>query len=113
MDCIFCNIAAGNIPATIIYQDERVIAFHDVSPQAPHHILIIPRKHIATLNDLAIDDTIVAGHLLQTASKIAKTLNIADSGYRVLMNCNEDAGQTVFHIHLHLLGGKPLPWPTD
>lgn len=111
MDCIFCRIIAGQIPAAIIYEDELVVALNDLHPQAPHHKLIIPRKHIATLNDLTADDTIVAGHLLQTASKIAKELDIADSGYRVVMNCNEGAGQTVFHIHLHLLGGRAMSWP--
>jgi len=111
MECIFCNIAAGKIPAAIIYQDELVVAFNDLQPQTPHHKLIIPRKHIATLNDLTADDTIIAGHLLQTASRIASELNMADSGYRVVMNCNENGGQTVFHIHLHLLGGRPLSWP--
>lgn len=111
MDCIFCSIAAGKIPATIIYQDELVVAFNDLSPQAPHHKLIIPRKHIATLNDLTPDDTTITGHLLQTAAKLAKELNIAEDGYRVVMNCNQDGGQTVFHIHMHLLGGRVMTWP--
>jgi histidine triad (HIT) family protein len=110
-DCLFCKIIAGDIPAKIIYQDEHVIAFDDIHPQAPHHKLIIPRKHIATLNDLDTDDTHLAGHLLQTAKKIAKQLEIADDGYRVVMNCNAGAGQLVFHIHLHLLGGRSLTWP--
>lgn len=111
MDCIFCNIAAGITPASVIYQDEQVIAFNDLRPQAPHHKLIIPRKHIATLNDLTPDDNIVAGQLLQTASKIAKELGFAEAGYRVVMNCNADGGQEVFHIHLHLLAGRAFSWP--
>lgn len=109
MNCIFCDIVAGNIPATLIYQDELVIAFDDISPQAPQHKLIIPRKHLATLNDLQPEDTQLAGHMIQTAQRLAKELNIAQSGYRIIMNCNADGGQIVFHIHLHLLGGKPLP----
>ncbi|CAM4465065.1 MAG: Purine nucleoside phosphoramidase [Legionellaceae bacterium] len=111
MDCLFCQIAARKIPASIIYEDELTVAFDDLQPKAPHHKLIIPRKHIATLNDIGPDDTIIVGQLLQTASKIAKELFIAEPGYRIVMNCNQDAGQAVFHIHLHLLGGRTLTWP--
>lgn len=111
MNCIFCQIAEGQIPTELIYQDEQVVAFNDLHPQAPHHILIIPRKHIATLNDITEEDTELLGHLFQTAKHIAKNLNIAESGYRVVMNCNKGAGQAVYHIHLHLLGGRQMHWP--
>lgn len=104
-DCIFCKIARGEIPATLIYQDDQVIAFPDITPKAPQHVLIIPRRHIPTLNDLTDDDTLLVGRLMQIAKKLASQLGIAEAGYRVLMNCNEGGGQAVFHIHLHLLGG--------
>lgn len=110
-DCLFCKIVSAEIPAKIIYQDEHVIAFDDIHPQAPQHKLIIPRKHIATLNDIDVDDTWLMGHLLQTAQHLAKQLETADVGYRVVMNCNKAAGQLVYHIHLHLLGGRSLTWP--
>ncbi len=110
-DCLFCKIAAGDIPANIIYQDDQVIAFDDIHPRAPQHKLIIPRKHIPTLNDLLPEDTAVAGHLLLTAQQLAKELGIAEAGYRVVMNCNAAAGQLVYHVHLHLLGGRSLTWP--
>ncbi len=111
MDCLFCRIIAGEIPAKIIYQDEKVIALDDINPQAPCHKLIIPRNHIATLNDLSPIDHGLIGHMAQTAQKIAGELGIAEHGYRVVMNCNAGAGQTVFHIHLHLLGGRQMTWP--
>jgi histidine triad (HIT) family protein len=111
MDCLFCNIIAGTIPANIIYQDDKVIALDDINPQAPYHKLIIPRKHIATLNDTTTDDNALIGHMAQTAKIIANDCGIADSGYRTVMNCNAGAGQTVFHIHLHLLGGRHMTWP--
>ena len=110
-DCLFCKIASGEVPAKIIHQDELVVAFDDIGPQAPHHKIIIPRKHIATLNDLTTEDTQLIGHMVQTAGSLAKTLNIADKGYRVVMNCNSGGGQTVYHIHLHLLGGRQMIWP--
>lgn len=111
MDCLFCKIINKEIPAEIIYEDEHVIAFNDISPQAPTHALIIPRKHIATLNDISAEDTEVVGHMVKTAATIAKQLGIDESGYRTVFNCNSDGGQTVYHIHLHLLGGKPMGWP--
>ncbi len=111
MDCLFCKIANGSLPTKIIFQDNEVLVFDDINPKAPHHKLIIPRKHISTLNALTPEDTLIAGRLLQTAAKIAQELNIADTGYRVVMNCNAHAGQTVFHIHLHLLGGRQMHWP--
>jgi len=109
--CLFCKIAKGEIPAKIVYKDDLVLVFDDINPQAPHHKLIIPHKHIASLNDLSTDDNELVGHILQTAKKIAHDLNIAEQGYRVVMNCNRGAGQTVFHIHAHLLGGRQMTWP--
>lgn len=111
MNCIFCKIAAKEIPANIVYSNDHVIAFDDLHPQAPHHKVIIPRKHIATLNDLTSDDTLLMGHMIQAAKDLAKQLNIAEDGYRVVINCNAGGGQTVFHIHLHLLGGRSMKWP--
>ena len=111
MDCLFCKIATGEISAKIIYEDDQVVAFDDIHPQAPIHKLIIPKKHIATLNDLSIDDNLLLGQMIQTAKKIAQDLNISEPGYRLVFNCNRGAGQTVFHIHTHLLGGRPLLWP--
>lgn len=110
-ECVFCKIAHGELPAKLVYQDDSVVAFPDMHPKAPQHLLIIPRRHIATLNDLGPEDTLLAGHLLQVAKQLAAQLGIADAGYRVLMNCNEDGGQAVFHIHLHLLGGRVMHWP--
>lgn len=111
MDCLFCKITNGEVPANIIYSDENVTAFEDIHPQAPHHIIIIPRKHIATLNDLQTEDNPLLGHMIKTAAQIAGKLNLAEKGYRIAMNCNEAGGQTVFHIHLHLLGGRQMTWP--
>jgi histidine triad (HIT) family protein len=111
MNCLFCKIAKGEIPANIAYSDDDTIAFHDINPQAPHHVVIIPHKHIETLNDLQEEDSELIGHMAQTAAKIAKQLNIADEGYRLVINCNANAGQSVFHIHAHLLGGRKLAWP--
>lgn len=111
MECIFCNIIAGKTPANIIYQDSSVIAFDDLFPKAPQHKLIIPRKHIATTNDLVPEDENLVGHMIMVASKLAKEYGIAVSGYRILLNCNEDGGQAVYHMHLHLLGGRSLRWP--
>lgn len=108
-DCLFCKIIAGDIPAEKIYEDGDVFAFHDIGAQAPHHFLVIPKKHIATLNDT--DDTTLIGKLILTASKITKDLGFAEDGYRVVMNCNEQGGQTIYHIHLHCLGGRNLAWP--
>lgn len=110
-DCIFCKISNGDMKADIVYEDEHCIAFNDIAPKAPHHVLIIPRRHIATLNDIASDDTELMGHLIQIAKQIAKEREIADDGYRILMNCNKGGGQEVYHIHLHLLGGRQMTWP--
>lgn len=111
MPCLFCDIASGKQPSNIVYEDEDVVAFHDINPHAPTHILCIPRKHISTLNDLETEDTLLAGKLIHTANTLAKQLGFAEAGYRVVMNCNGHGGQTVFHIHLHLLGGRPMHWP--
>ncbi|MGH1430752.1 MAG: histidine triad nucleotide-binding protein [Neptuniibacter sp.] len=111
MDCLFCKIINKEIPADIIYEDEHVIAFNDISPQAPTHALIIPRKHIATLNDVQAEDEALVGHMVKTAATIAKQLGFDENGYRTVFNCNPHGGQTVYHIHLHLLGGKPMGWP--
>lgn len=110
-DCLFCDILDGNIPADIIYESDEVIAFRDVNPQAPVHVLIIPRKHIATINDLDTGDDAIVGSLFMVAKEIARDEELADDGYRVVMNCNAAAGQSVFHLHLHLLGGRTLAWP--
>ena len=111
IDCLFCKIVAGEIPADIVYQNDAVLAFRDINPQAPTHVLVIPRKHIATINDLGADDKDVVGEMFLAAAAIAKAEGIADEGYRVVMNCNAGAGQTVFHIHLHVLGGRRMDWP--
>lgn len=111
MDCLFCNIASGKISANLIYTDEQVVAFDDISPHAPLHKIIIPRKHIATLNDVQAEDGKLISHMVQTATKLAKQLTIADDGYRLVINCNAGGGQTVFHIHIHLLGGRSMTWP--
>lgn len=111
MDCLFCKIINGDIPADIVYQDDDVLGFRDVNPQAPTHILFIPKKHIATVNDLEIDDAQLVGKLYLAAKKVATDAGFAEEGYRLVMNCNAGAGQTVFHIHLHMLAGRALSWP--
>lgn len=108
MDCIFCKIIAGKIPANIIYHDDKIVAFDDIYPKAPIHKLIIPRKHIATVNDLNPEDKDLIGNMFFIAKKLGAEFNIAESGYRIVVNCNKDGGQEVFHLHMHLLGGRPL-----
>ena len=110
-DCLFCKILDGEIPCDKVYENEHVIAFRDVNPQAPTHVLVIPRKHISTVNDLTEDDKNIVGEMMLAAQQVAKQDGIEDVGYRLIMNCNEGAGQTVFHIHLHVLGGRALNWP--
>jgi histidine triad (HIT) family protein len=110
-DCLFCRLAAGEIPASILFEDDRLLAFKDITPQAPTHILVIPRRHISTLNDLGPGDDGLVGEMTRRAAALAREQGLADRGYRVLFNCNADAGQTVFHIHMHLLGGRRLGWP--
>jgi histidine triad (HIT) family protein len=110
-NCLFCKILAGDIPADIVYESDSAVAFRDINPKAPTHVLIIPRKHIATINDIGEDDHAIVGSLYSAARDIAAAEGLSDEGYRAVMNCNEAAGQTVFHIHLHLLGGRTLSWP--
>ena len=110
MDCLFCKIVAGTIPARKLYEDDQVIAFHDIGPQAPVHFLVIPKKHIATLNDLNEEGKALAGHILYTAQRLANELGCAE-GFRVVMNCNPLGGQTVYHIHMHVLGQRQMHWP--
>ena len=110
-DCLFCKIIAGQIPGAIVHQDDRLVAFKDINPQAPTHVLIVPRRHIASLNDLTASDDALVGEMVRAAAAIAKQNGHADGGYRTVFNCNADAGQTVFHIHLHLLGGRRMSWP--
>jgi histidine triad (HIT) family protein len=110
-DCLFCNIISGDIKGNIVFQDERLVAFRDINPQAKTHILIVPRRHIASLNDLAPADDALVGEMVRRAAAIASEEGHADHGYRTVFNCNADAGQTVFHIHLHVLGGRRFGWP--
>ena len=110
-DCLFCKIVAGQIPATIVYSDDRLVAFKDINPQAPTHVLIVPRRHIPSLNDLKAEDDAIVGEMVRRAAALANEHGHSDRGYRTVFNCNADAGQTVFHIHLHVLGGRRLGWP--
>ncbi len=110
-DCLFCKIIAGQIQAKIAYQDDKCLAFHDINPQAPTHVLVIPREHIASLKEAASVHNELLGHLLTSAAKIASDLGIAEDGFRTVINTGANAGQTVFHIHLHVLGGRGLAWP--
>ena len=110
-ECLFCRIAAREIPASIVYEDDRVLAFNDINPQAPTHVLVIPKRHIASLNDLTPDDDAAVGEVVRRAAAIAQQRGISAGGFRAVFNTNRDAGQTVFHIHLHLIGGRSLGWP--
>ncbi|MDA9049448.1 histidine triad nucleotide-binding protein [Pseudomonadales bacterium] len=107
-NCLFCKIASKQIPADLVYEDEQIMAFKDISPQAPVHQLIIPKQHITTLNDVDLDHRGLLGHMVFTATQLAAEQNLSEPGFRLIMNCNQDGGQTVFHIHLHLLGGRQL-----
>jgi histidine triad (HIT) family protein len=110
-DCLFCKIVNREIPASIVYEDERILAFNDINPQAPTHVLVVPKAHIATLNDVSSQDDQIVGELVRRAAAIAKTRGISAGGFRTVFNTNREAGQTVFHIHLHLLGGRAMEWP--
>jgi histidine triad (HIT) family protein len=111
MSCLFCRIAAGEIPATKVYEDDTLVAFRDIHPQAPLHVLVVPRQHVSTLNDLETGHESLVGAMVRRAALIAADHGYADRGYRTVFNCNGEAGQTVFHIHLHVLAGRPLAWP--
>ena len=111
MSCIFCKIINKEISSNIVYEDDKVIAFHDINPQAPYHILVVPKRHIATLLELTEEDKDLIGHIYLVINKIAKDLRFDERGYRVVANCKEEAGQTVFHIHFHVLAGRSMGWP--
>ena len=110
MDCIFCKIANGEIPSKKVYEDDTVIAFHDLEPQAPTHILVIPKQHITSAADITSENSAVIAHIYEVIAKLAKDLNL-EKGFRVVNNCGEDGGQTVMHIHFHLMAGRKLAWP--
>ena len=109
--CLFCKFASGAIKPAVVFENDKVLAFKDINPQAPTHVLIIPKRHIATLNDLAASDAALVGELFLAAKEVAKASGLAESGYRIAVNCGAGAGQSVFHVHLHLLGGRRLSWP--
>lgn len=111
MSCLFCRIVAGEIPATKVFEDERLIAFNDINPQAPMHVLVVPKRHISTLNDVSAADDELVGAMVRRAAALAKENGFDGPGFRTVFNCNAQAGQTVFHIHLHVLGGRVLTWP--
>lgn len=111
MNCIFCRIVNKEIPAKVVYEDDKVFAFHDINPQAPYHILVIPKKHLSTLLEISEEDKDLIGHIYMTINKIAQDLGFAERGFRVVVNCKEEAGQTVFHVHFHVLAGRPMDWP--
>jgi histidine triad (HIT) family protein len=110
-DCLFCKIASGQIPAKLLHDDEQCVSFADINPQAPFHALVIPRRHLATLNDLTATDEALVGHLLRVAAQVAKAGGVAETGWRASFNTNRDGGQVVFHVHLHVLGGRQMEWP--
>jgi histidine triad (HIT) family protein len=110
-DCLFCKIIQRKIPSTIVYEDDRIIGFNDIAPQAPTHVLVVPKRHIPTLNDVSVEDEQLVGELVRRAAAIARERGFSETGYRTLFNTNRGAGQTVFHIHLHLLGGRAFGWP--
>jgi histidine triad (HIT) family protein len=110
-DCLFCKIATGKIPSQTVFEDDDLVAFEDINPHAPVHVLVIPRRHIRTLNDLTPEDDVLMGRLVRAAARVAKDRRVADSGYRTVLNCNAHAGQSVWHVHMHVLGGRSLHWP--
>jgi len=111
MSCLFCKVSLGEIPASMVHQDEELIAFNDINPQAPMHVLVVPRRHVATVNDLTEADDALVGRMMRRAAAIASERGYGERGYRTIFNCNREAGQTVFHIHLHVLGGRGMGWP--
>ena len=110
-DCLFCKIINREIPGSIVYEDDRLLAFNDINPQAPTHVLVVPKRHISTLNELTAEDDQLVGEMVRRATAIAKERGISVGGFRTVFNTNREAGQTVFHIHLHLIGGRPMHWP--
>ena len=110
-DCLFCKIIDRKIPASLVYEDARVLAFNDINPQAPTHVLVVPKRHIESLNEMSTEDDQLVGELVRRAAAIAKERGLSAGGFRTVFNTNRDAGQTVFHIHLHLLGGRAMHWP--
>ena len=110
-DCLFCKIISREIPGSIVYEDDHVLAFNDINPQAPTHVLLVTKRHITSLNELSPEDDQIVGELVRRAAAIAQELGISAGGFRTVFNTNRDAGQTVFHIHLHLLGGRAMHWP--
>jgi len=111
VSCLFCEIVAGRIPAKVAYQDDEVLAFHDINPQGPVHVLLVPKRHITSLLDLTADDDDVVGMLVRKARDLAVELGLGERGFRLVFNCGDDAGYSVYHIHLHLVGGRSLAWP--
>ncbi|AEH23273.1 histidine triad (HIT) protein [Thermodesulfobacterium geofontis OPF15] len=111
MSCIFCKIVNKEIASNIVYEDEKVVAFHDINPQAPYHILVVPKKHISTLLEVTEEDKELIGHIYLVINKIAKDIGFDERGYRVVVNCKEEAGQTIFHLHFHVLAGRTMGWP--
>ena len=112
MDCIFCKIVKGDIPSNKIYEEDKVLAFHDISPEAPIHFLVIPKEHIKSANDINENNSHIISHIFLVINKLVRELNIAETGYRIVNNCGKDGGQTVDHIHFHVLGQRDLKWPT-
>ncbi len=110
-DCLFCKIARGEVPCREVYSDERVLAFHDINPVAPKHILVIPRRHIERISDVGREEEALIGHLMVTANEIAEREGLVPHGYRYVVNCGADGLQSIYHLHLHLLGGRPMSWP--
>lgn len=111
MACLFCKIIAGEVPAALVHEDERIVAFTDINPQAPMHVLVVPRAHVSTLNELTAEHDGLVGEMVRRGAALARERGFDGSGYRTVFNCNAQAGQTVFHIHLHVLGGRALTWP--
>jgi histidine triad (HIT) family protein len=111
MSCLFCKFVAGEIPVSKVYEDDRLIAFNDINPQAPMHVLVVPKRHVPTLNDLTAPDDDLIGAMVRTGAAIARERGFDGPGFRTVFNCNAQAGQTVFHIHLHVLGGRAMTWP--
>lgn len=111
MDCLFCKIINGEVPSTKVYEDDLIYAFNDIAPQAPHHVILIPKQHIASANEITVENSACVAHIFEVIPKLAKELGFAENGYRVINNCGADGGQTVNHLHFHLVGGRQFGWP--